>query len=275
MERISSKWYEELTSRALVQIRLFTTGLYVFLFLKILFLFPVASNIVAYHRYHPASLVKKVLVAPATIFIEYPIFFLVTSATIVIGLIFIKRTYFSNTLGFLVALSVIQASEPVTNGSDYVLELMLMLSIPLSSKPLVKSWAALQPSINGVAVFLIQVHIALIYLLSGFDKLLTESWRNGEVMNYIVELDYFVHPTVQSFHSPTGNLIISWFTILFELAFPFLIWFNFFRIPLLLIGIIFHLGIILFLNLPDFGVMMIICYAIFLNANSKRKELAL
>ena len=53
-------------------------------------------------------------------------------------------------------------------------------------------------------------------------------------------------------------------TILFELAFVVLVWFKKTRIPILIIGIFFHLFIWIVMSLPDFATTMIISYILFL-----------
>jgi len=261
---ISERWHQQLTGRPAESTRAFTTALYVFLLLKILFLFPIAQDMVSYYHYHSASLLRQILMAPGIIGRQFPVSFLVIAAALIMVLLFVKRTYYFNALGFWISLNVMYLSEPVANGSDYVLNLMLLLSIPLTSKPLLAKWKEWQPLFFNFAVLLIQVHIGLIYFLSGFDKLMTNSWRSGEAIAYIAELDYYARPILSGIQSASANAAIAWFTIVFELLFPILIWFKAFRVPVLITGVIFHLGIIYFLNLPDFGLLMIICYAIFL-----------
>jgi hypothetical protein len=274
IKRVFEIWSKRLHSAPTQAFRLLTSAIYIFLLLKVLFLLPVARDMVSYYHYHSASILKQLLVAPGIMARQFPVSFLIIAAMLIVLLLFVKRTYYFNALGFWISINVTSLSEPVANGSDYVLNLMLLLSIPLTSKPLVPKLKAWQPLFFNFAIVLIQFHIALIYFLSGFDKLLTASWRSGDAIAYIAALDYFANPIVSAMQFPFSNHTIAWFTILFELLFPIGIWFKNFRIPLLIVGVIFHIGIIYFLNLPDFGLLMIICYAIFLNSNKEVPPLA-
>ena len=67
------------------------------------------------------------------------------------------------------------------------------------------------------------------------------------------------------FDNPAVQLILSWLTILFELAFAVLVWFKKTKIPMLVMGIVFHFFIWIVLSLPDFAAVMIVSYIIFLD----------
>jgi hypothetical protein len=264
IKQVSDLWSKRLMRNPVESTRLFTTGLYGSLLFKILFLFPIANDMVSYYHYHATSVLKQIVVTPGILARQFPISFLIVAGILVVVLMIVKRTYYFNDLGFWVSINIMQLSEPVANGSDYVLNLMLLLSIPLTSQPPLPKWKEWQPVFYNFTVLLIQVHIAFIYLLSGFDKLMTRNWRNGEAIAYIADLDYFADPIISAIQSPVVNPLVAWLIIAFELLFPVLIWFKSFKAPVLIMGVVFHLGIMYFLNLPDFGLLMIICYAIFL-----------
>jgi hypothetical protein len=270
IRKFVDNWSKRLSGPPTESVRLFTSAIYAFLLLKILFLLPIASEIASYYKYHSASVLKQLIVAPGIMARQFPVTFLILVGVLVVLLLFVKRTYYFNALGFWISINVTSLSEPVANGSDYVLNLILLLSIPLTSKPILSKWKEWQPLFFNFSILMIQFHIGLIYFLSGFDKLMTDNWRNGEAISYVAGLDYYANPIVSAMQFPFSNQTIAWFTILFELLFPIGIWFKKVRIPLLIAGVIFHLGIIYFLNLPDFGLLMIICYAIFLK--SKKSE---
>jgi hypothetical protein len=269
IQHITDLWARNLKGNHAFGARLLVTSLYGFLIIKILFLIPVVTDIVTYYRYHSASLLKKIIVAPGIIATYFPILFLSGTACIVFLFMLVKRTYVRNALVFWLSLSITQLCEPVANGSDYVLNLMLLLSIPLAENAPLQRFNIYQPMFFNTAVFMVQVHVGLIYFLSGYDKLMTSSWRTGEAISFVTSLDYYTNSFMaSSLSSPMSQLLVAWFVIVFELLFPVLVWFNRFRIPLLIAGVIFHLCIIYFLNLPDFGLLMILCYAIFLRQKS-------
>jgi hypothetical protein len=147
-----------------------------------------------------------------------------------------------------------------------VLVTWVILSIGLSYYPEWKKWEGFQMLLFNGSSLLIKVQLAIIYLLSGIDKLYSPAWRNGDAIQYMVSLDYLFNPKlVGIFPShPWLNFILSWMVILFEMLFPVFIWKNRFRLWMLLIGTLFHLIIIILLSLVDFGLIMLISYIIFL-----------
>jgi hypothetical protein len=57
----------------------------------------------------------------------------------------------------------------------------------------------------------------------------------------------------------------SWFTLALEFSLGVLIWFRLFRYPLLLLGLLFHLGVEYALNLPMFSWDVLTAYVLFIH----------
>jgi hypothetical protein len=113
---------------------------------------------------------------------------------------------------------------------------------------------------------LCKLQIVFIYLVSGWDKLTSETWRSGEAFDYIIHLNTLYNPAFTGlFEGSVVHSILSWATILFELLFVVLVWIEKTRLPVLLTGIFFHLFIWVVMTLPDFAAIMILSYIIFLN----------
>lgn len=127
-----------------------------------------------------------------------------------------------------------------------------------------EKWNTMVILLFNVAVFLCQLQIVFIYLISGWDKLRSDIWRSGDAMSYITHLDFFYNQQFGVLENHFVNLALSWITIVFELAFVVLIWFNRTRLMVLGIGVVFHLFIWFMLSLPDFALIMMISYLIFL-----------
>lgn len=108
------------------------------------------------------------------------------------------------------------------------------------------------------------ISLGLLYFDSGLHKLSAEFWRNGMGAWLPATMPYYVSPIDMS---PLLNLevferITGYSIILFQLGFLFLMWFRLFRVPLLVAGILFHLGIILSLNVYPFGFAMLCHYVL-------------
>jgi predicted DCC family thiol-disulfide oxidoreductase YuxK len=117
---------------------------------------------------------------------------------------------------------------------------------------------------------LIQIQLAFIYLstvLSKMDPSWENDWLTGEAM-------YWVFNDVMLMRWPYAALpvpmwicrLLSWGTIAFELAFPFLIWWPRFRPWLLGVGVVFHLSIWTMMEIGWFGPYMLCYYPAFLSA---------
>ncbi len=104
--------------------------------------------------------------------------------------------------------------------------------------------------------------LGLLYLDSGLHKLSSEFWRNGMGAWLPATMPYYVSPLDMS---PLLNVrwleqAIGYSIIVFQLVFLFLFWFRAFRVPLLVLGAGFHIGIILSLNVYPFGFAMLVHY---------------
>lgn len=104
--------------------------------------------------------------------------------------------------------------------------------------------------------------LGLVYFDSGLHKVSSEFWRNG--------MGAWLPPTMPYYMSPldlSPLLNLRWletglgYTVMgFQLVFLFLFWFKPWRVPLLILGSSFHLGIILALNVYPFGFAMLVHY---------------
>jgi Vitamin K-dependent gamma-carboxylase len=247
---------------------IFCKVLYGFLFIKILFMWT------TYHEVISSGVVKfpvglrSVFYAPLFLGAFNLDILLVSAELLLAFALIIRLNYYNAFLIFWTSLSLSQLTLPIINGSDQVLNLFLFLAILL---PRVSA-AKLQHSagergravLSNFGLLVCRVQLSLIYFLSGYDKIISPAWRSGDAIFSISHLDFFVRPMwAQAFPIWLYGLA-SWLVIIFELAFPFLIWFRRTQKWTIIAGIIFHLGIIFILNLPDFGVIMIVVYAMFI-----------
>ena len=124
-----------------------------------------------------------------------------------------------------------------------------------------------QPNASvSVLCYLLPVAIVMgfLYLDAGIHKLSAEFWRNG--------MGAWLPPTHPYYMSPLGMIwllenewlerVIGYSLITFQFLFLPLLWFRWARVPLLLIGVSFHAGIILSLNIYQFGFGMLAPYAL-------------
>lgn len=118
----------------------------------------------------------------------------------------------------------------------------------------------------NLSLRLIQVHYCVIYFFAGTAKLQGDAWWNGQAMWMT-----FANEEYQSLdmtwlaHYPRFTEIMTHVTVIWELAFAFVIWNKSVRPFMLLIGAFMHLGIVFALGMPTFGLIMIFGYTAFLS----------
>jgi len=194
------------------------------------------------------------------------VFFAIALVFLVISLL-LKPSYITTSLFFWLVFNLYIVYLPFVSGADYIFFMLALWCVPMVTRPMFKSetGSTIQKACYNSGVILCKLQIVFIYLVSGWDKLNSEVWRSGQAFDYITHLGNMFNPMFSGvFDNPLLQLILSWITILFELAFVVLIWFRKTKIPMLIMGVLFHLFIWIVLSLPDFAAVMIVSYIIFL-----------
>lgn len=245
---------------------IFFKALYFFVLIKLWVSWSTLESILVFIPVREYSWPGWLLHLPLHLFIfGVPAFVIVFTLILLTGLA-ARLNYLSSFLVFWFSVCLSKFLFPVLNGSDLVLNLFLLIGLIVPTAPTLK-WNSLneyKKLISAFGVLLVKVEIALIYFLSGYDKLVTDSWRNGDAIFSITNLDFFSNPNFVLQPSGVTAQVIAWTVILFEISFAFFIWFEKFKKYWLLAGVIFHLAIIIFMGLLDFGLVMILSYLIFI-----------
>ncbi|WCO02514.1 DCC1-like thiol-disulfide oxidoreductase family protein [Psychroserpens ponticola] len=107
------------------------------------------------------------------------------------------------------------------------------------------------------------VGIGLVYLDSVFFKLNSKIWTSGLGMWYPASLPQMTIFNNQWLLNQEFLIkFLGYLTFAFEIVFPFLFWMKKLRIPLLIIGIGLHLGILIEFPIPYFGLGVIAVYVL-------------
>ncbi len=248
----------------------FYKAIVAYFFFKMFLSRSVVTDIATYHTFsNPKGGVTSLLYSPVPWAIDNITVFLRLSMVFLIWVLFVRPNYFMSLVVGAIALCFYFISFPIANGSDQVMMSLLLFAIPLCAAPDITRHEKLQVAQSGLYHFarlFCMIYVCSIYVISGLDKITSESWRSGEAISFIGNLKYMVAPGfADSFPTGAGvRMILSWTVITFELLFSVLIWFRKTRLWLLLFGVIFHLIIFFILSLPDFGLIMILSYLIFL-----------
>jgi hypothetical protein len=171
-------------------------------------------------------------------------------------------------VAFVTLISLHQANFLVLHSGDTAMKLVLFLLV-FSQAGDAFSLDAMSARGRGVrrnmprlqapwAQRLIQIQVSFIYFSTTFLKFDGEAWANGNAVYFTSRLwdfERFSIPYV--FEHLWALKAMTWVSLFIEGALGTLIWFRPFRIPLIIIGILFHLVIEFTMNIPLFEWMMI------------------
>lgn len=127
-------------------------------------------------------------------------------------------------------------------------------------------WLQFRKVIHEVALIGLLVQVCFVYFFTALAKLQGELWLNGTAIYYTMRVEEFL---ATKWNIPlTSNhyfvVLATYGTVLWEVAFAFLIWFRQTRYFVILGGIMLHLGIWFFMRIDDFSWVMMATYLAFI-----------
>jgi vitamin K-dependent gamma-carboxylase-like protein len=197
---------------------------------------------------------------------------LASAVLLTIGLL----TRLNSLLVFLCLTSIQQRNLYITHGGDTFLRLagFFLIFAPagaaFSLDRLVRMWrgkepADLQPR-SPWAQRMIQLQLALMYLVAFLQKIKGAPWLEGTALFYVYHLDELRRfPLPSWFFHPTVLKLGSWLALVLEFCLSVLIWVKKFRYPLLALGVLFHLWLEYSLNIPLFQWDILTAYILFVD----------
>ena len=179
-------------------------------------------------------------------------------------------------LAFVFTVSYAQRAPGALYGLDQInglLSLYLMIG-PSGCRFSVDAWRARRATravesssvTANLAIRLMQCHLCVIYLFAGLSKLQGVTWWNGfAVWGGIANQEYQTLDVTWLADWPLVINAMTHFTVAWEVSYCVLIWNRWTR-PLVLLGAIaMHLGIVVVLGMPTFGLAMLIANIAFVS----------
>jgi hypothetical protein len=193
---------------------------------------------------------------------------------------------FSRTMAVLAFLIAVSYANRITPGAYFGLDkintmLALYLIVgPCGARYSIDRLWRLRRGTNEVpatssanlAIRLIQVHMCIIYLFSGIGKLQGYPWVTGEAS--WMSFDLAEYRSLDMTWLVTHPLLLNFMThltVFWELSYCALVWPSLTRPWVLLMAVMVHLGIVLFLGMPTFGLVMLIGNLAFVSPKTVRK----
>ncbi|OCA80562.1 hypothetical protein BBH99_00220 [Chryseobacterium contaminans] len=161
-------------------------------------------------------------------------------------IVFVENTYYLIFVVFVIQLLFNLRNRVALSGADQMRTIILFgLSII---------------SINNnfffeVGSFFIIIQLYISYFFTGYNKLKSPVWRNGNALIWVLNSNLFGNKIIQKKLIDQGqifNIALCWGVILFQITFPLLASFSHTVVYVLIIGIIFHTSLAALCNLNDF-----------------------
>ncbi|XLS28492.1 HTTM domain-containing protein [Flavobacteriaceae bacterium M23B6Z8] len=111
----------------------------------------------------------------------------------------------------------------------------------------------------------ILIEFCLVYFVAGLSKIVQPIWQNGEAMYYVLRIEDFRASDLNIWLTQSAFFVkfSTWFTLFWELTFPFVIWFKKLRNVYLLGGLALHFGIWMLMRIDNFSFVMLSIYPVF------------
>ncbi|MDJ0367125.1 HTTM domain-containing protein [Hymenobacter sp. H14-R3] len=247
-----------------------------------------ADTMVNYQLYH--QIINRSVLA----WLEYP-FQLPYAAKAYIFLVFVLAFLFlfgiyKRVVGTLFCLSLMVLNlrnNFILDGSDNVMQVTLpFLVLAHSYNYFVydvrlraldglqrNRWVALFTSTGATwAARALMIQVCFIYFFTAIAKMQGSMWLNGTATYYTMRVEEFRQT---AWNIPLTNnhyfvVLSTYFTVLWELSFAFLVWFRRTRLLVLLCGVALHVGIWFFMRIDNFSWIMIGTYFVFVTNQEYR-----
>ncbi len=192
------------------------------------------------------------------------------------------QTRWMTLLNFFFLLSIHERNLYILNGADIVMRVVSfwLIFLPLGDHASLdarrkrRQGQPLSMSAYAFPLRLLQLQIGLIYLATALLKWRSPAWRVGEAVGYALQLPSYTLPTGDWLVrvAPEGLLtLISYQALLADTLFVPLVFAPFWQPRLRQAGLAFtallHLGIAVTMSVPNFSLVMLACYIIFLEGD--------
>lgn len=213
---------------------------------------------------------------------------------IVFGLLFVfgELSVFSGAVLYYLVMAGKMRNGFILDGSDNVIDVILPFIILADSYKYFRlelfgkiKWPAsgllghfrphalqLRRVVHEVALIGLLVQVCYVYFFTAIAKLQGDLWLNGTAVYYTMRVEEF---RATDWNIPlTSNhyfvVLATYFTLFWEIAFAFLIWFRQSKFWVILGGVMLHGGIWMFMRIDDFSWVMMATYLAFVtNAEYK------
>lgn len=177
----------------------------------------------------------------------------------------------SSALLYWSTLTLDNRAPVILDGGNNLMHILLFLCIFMVPK----SRFAARNALSNACFFVARFQVVFVYATAGLSKVTGQLWPQGMAMYYTMNVAEYGHPLLGELMTnfPLLSVLGSYGTLFFQLSLPFLIWFRKTRWLVLLVGTLFHLGIVFGMGLVSFGFAMCVSYFLFYRNEKSRRIL--
>ncbi|TYS07364.1 HTTM domain-containing protein [Bacillus subtilis] len=188
------------------------------------------------------------------------------------------KTRIVTILNFIFLYSIDQQNPVILDGGDNIMSITLIYMFFIETNKYLSVDKMLKKEgkfsnnfylsiIHNFGVLSIIVQLCILYLNSSLYKVMGELWQNGTAIYYILQVQEFNLPWISNIIISSDFLIVSstYFTILLQVAFPFLLFNKVTKYIALALLITLHLGIAVVMGLITFSLTIIVIDAILIS----------
>jgi hypothetical protein len=183
------------------------------------------------------------------------------------NLIFKKHRFISDFLLWLLMLNLHNKVYAALTGGDFLLNQLLFFNTFLlfNFKLFSKKFQFLNVLFHNGAVISIIIQICLVYVLSGFAKLIDKDWQYGKALYILSEIEQFklTGLSIQNKWFHPVFMVLNYVILFYQLLFPIFVSIKKIKKAFLWLGIAIHIYIMIFMGLFWFSLIMLISYVFF------------
>ncbi len=168
---------------------------------------------------------------------------------------------------WLFSISILGINYYLHNSGDNVrtIALFYLMLTPCGAVWTLPAWwrgrARQVTYVQGWPLHLLLIQLATIYFVNGAYKMTSNEWQSGVLMHYVMGNLGWTRISYAMLPLPLALLQLqTWTVLLWEACFPLLIILPRIRTPVLLLGILFHIGTGVLLQIGAFPLYMICLY---------------
>mgnify|MGYP000371072637 CR=1 FL=1 len=261
-------------------IKLFRLVIYGWVILNTLFLLPAGNHFWSFNALIPVqdfelmSVIKKAfyLLHNEGLSSYWPILVGIQLIAAVLAM-FNKWPVISSIVVYFCTINLDNRANVILDGGNNLMHIILVFLIFM--KP--NSGSLLSNGITNASFLMARIQVVFVYLCAGLGKVTGTLWPQGVALYYTMNVDEYGHPLMAELMTDYSLLMVggAYATLLFQLSFPWLVWFRKTRPFLLAMGTFFHLGIVFGMGLVSFGFAMCASYFVFYDDKRAEKFMSL